>query len=262
MSGTGTDSAEEILAVVGDRRITRAEFERELSERAMRAPGAFLTEANREKILESMIQRELLLAKAEAEGFDQSPEIIRLTEQVIANRYREARLSAVAVKEVEISADEVSAYYLANSNRFRVPAMQRAGVLRLDLDPGLPADKRAEILERARNLHGQALEVSDEQFGELVRQYSDDQSSRYTGGDTGWLTRGQTSIRWPMEIVEAVFELSQPGDLAPLVETQGRQIHSPAGPLQRTSRRIVQAVCRVGSSSGRPQSDLQKDPVA
>lgn len=213
------EGAGEVLAVVGDRRLTVDAFQRELNKRAARAPGAFDQEQDRERLLEAMVEREVLLSRAYSEGFDQRPDIVDSIETLIASRYRETHWAQWSTSTEPISSEAITDYYLAHSNMFLMPSAVRAGVLRLDCPAGVPADKRATLVARAEALRLEAADGSEEDYTILVQRHSDDQSSRYTGGDTGWLVAGEGSLRWPEGVVEAAFQLEQEGSVAPLVHT-------------------------------------------
>ena len=53
----------------------------------------------------------------------------------------------------------------------------------------------------------------------MAQNHSEDQASRYRGGDIGWLTVGDTNAPWDPAMLAAVSKLAQPGDLAPVVST-------------------------------------------
>ena len=55
-------------------------------------------------------------------------------------------------------------------------------------------------------------------FGQVAAQYSDDQVSRYRGGDIGWLDEGNFSYRWPKAVLEAGYALEK-GAHSPVIET-------------------------------------------
>jgi hypothetical protein len=209
----------EVIATVGDVQITRAEYERELNERASRSPGVFQDSASRERLLNSIIERKTLYSKAVQDGFDRHPDIVALTEALIASKYREARWDGWSTTLTEVQPEEIAAYYHAHAEQFTRPAMVRAGVLRIGCSPKLSPEKQAEALHRAEALLAQARQGSDDDFRQLVQLHSEDQSSRYTGGDTGWLVQEESPLRWPPEVVQAAFELDRIGEVAPLVRS-------------------------------------------
>jgi foldase protein PrsA len=56
-------------------------------------------------------------------------------------------------------------------------------------------------------------------FSRLAREHSEDQATRYAGGDTGWLIKSEANSRWETPVMEAAFSITRPGEVAPLVTT-------------------------------------------
>ncbi len=57
-------------------------------------------------------------------------------------------------------------------------------------------------------------------FGELARLHSEDQPTRYRGGDCGWVSRDRPIFRWPPKVLDAMFALQTPGELSPVIEAE------------------------------------------
>jgi peptidyl-prolyl cis-trans isomerase D len=112
--------------------------------------------------------------------------------------------------------------------------------------PKATEEKRAELRTRAEKIAALA-QAPDANFAELARLHSEDRSTRYAGGDGGWIEHGQPPISWPRELAEAAFGLETPGAFAPLVEGAGNfyvvklMDRQPAGvrPLAEVRDRIV-----------------------
>ena len=120
--------------------------------------------------------------------------------------------------KVNISDEDMKTYYDANPKQFFQPEQVRARIILLSVDPAGTqeqwdaAKKSAEALaERVRQ---------GEDFGELARKYSDDQTTRDKGGDIGLLHRG----RLPYEELE-------PGIFSQEVGTVGDPVQSLYGYL-------------------------------
>jgi parvulin-like peptidyl-prolyl isomerase len=71
--------------------------------------------------------------------------------------------------------------------------------------------RRREKAELALAAIAESRDDSTADFGAAAVRYSEDQATRYRGGDTGWILRG-TPARFDPELVEAIFALAQPGD--------------------------------------------------
>jgi len=55
-------------------------------------------------------------------------------------------------------------------------------------------------------------------FGNLAISSSDDQASRYKGGDIGWFDQGREGYRWPTEVISAGLALAT-GEVSGVIET-------------------------------------------
>jgi peptidyl-prolyl cis-trans isomerase D len=81
----------------------------------------------------------------------------------------------------------------------------------------MTVEKQAELRRRAETVLGEARATADEAaFARIVARHSEDQATRYRGGDLGWLVQGSASA--DPAVVEALFALQQPGQFAPLVQ--------------------------------------------
>lgn len=207
----------QVLARVGDREITLAAFERELTRRARTHPQLYASEAQHRKLLEEMIQFEVLLASAKAAGYDRDPQIQSQINQFIVTRFQEDRLSkAGAVAPTE---EELRAFYANHPGQFSVPPAVRAAVIQFKISPKAAAEKRDELRAKAEAIWTAAHTAGAAEFGRLAQQHSDDQSTRYHHGEAGWLSLEQLSERWNSSVSNAVFALTEPGQTAPLVES-------------------------------------------
>jgi parvulin-like peptidyl-prolyl isomerase len=95
----------------------------------------------------------------------------------------------------------------------------RVGVIFLAASARATPERQAELKQRAEELLVQAHGIDAGGYTQLAQQYSEDQATRYRGGDAGWLTRGDSESRWEHSVVEAAFGLKSIGDVAPLLST-------------------------------------------
>jgi parvulin-like peptidyl-prolyl isomerase len=61
--------------------------------------------------------------------------------------------------------------------------------------------------------------IGNDGFGQLAINYSDDQASRYRGGDLGWIDEGSIPSRLPKIVAQTGFELPQ-GKVSDVIETE------------------------------------------
>ena len=194
----------------------------------------------RKEAMDLLIEQELVIQAAEAKGIEVAPEEIDAavaevsapfktpeefnyrieSEGYNADSYREHMrrmiaaakyLDGVRADAMNVSDEELEAYYRDNEIRLTLPEQVRVRHILLSWKPlGKPDDKAAlyeqmnVILEKARN---------GEDFAELAREYSDD-STRVDGGDVGLFHRGQM-----VPAFEAAAFSLQPGEISDIVET-------------------------------------------
>lgn len=205
----------DLIAAVGNRQIRVERFKEEAARRGGIRPDGL----DRRALLADLIDYETLLVKAFEAGFDKDPEVIRAYHNLLVGKMRsrelEPRIEAVAVSE-----DEIAAHYEAQIDRYTRPARIRAAILFFETHPTMGAEKLeairaklAEAREKARTLPADARG-----FGPLAISYSEDQASRYKGGDIGWLAEGR-DYRWPDPMVSAAFSLETIGSVSDIIQT-------------------------------------------
>jgi len=204
-----------VIATVDGQLITVADVQAELDRRGRGRQGL----KERDLLLHQLVTQASVLARAKREGFDQSPEIQRQIRELIVNRYLEAHLPEMATA-TSVTDVEIERYYQSHLADFLVPDQVRFAVIRFGFSPKAAPEKRTEVRQRAELVLQQARELpaTEAGFGELARKFSEDQATRYQGGDAGWVNRTQ-STRWDEAVVDAAFSLSGSGALADVVAT-------------------------------------------
>lgn len=208
-----------MLAIVEGEKITQSQFEAELDRRAGGIPSAYASLEQREALLEELIRRKAALVRAREQHLDHDPETAALVEQLISSRYIESELSKATEEAPSVTTAEIEEYYRNNAPHFRQPSQVRCGVIWLKSSAKAEPTKRDEIRLKAEGLRKAAVNADAAAFAQLVQQHSDDQSTRYIAGDTGWLKAEDSSTRLPREVVRAAMQLNQAGEVAPLVES-------------------------------------------
>lgn len=199
------------LARVGRDVITRDAFEKEWRRRA--------DVRDKEGLLREMIRFESLLAKAREAGVDRDPEVVASFRRMVVGRFLEEQLERRGISSNFVSEAQVRSAYSNRMERFTTPAKVRIGIIYRKAVAKATAGKREELRQRARDLWKQAGEADEDGFRRLALQYSDDQATRYAGGDTGWFDPADADSRWNSAVRLASASLARPGDVAPLIET-------------------------------------------
>ena len=196
------------VASVAGSRIERGEFEAELARRAR---------VSSESLLEEMIESEAVYVRAKEAGFDQKPEIARQIKRLIVSQFIEAQLNVS--KGADVSELEAKKYYDEQGAKYATPEQARFAVIFLGFSVKATAEAKQAVKAKANEALKEARELpaSERAFGSLAQRYSEDQATRYARGDAGWVSRN-VSGRWGGEVMDAVFSLTKPGELAPLIE--------------------------------------------
>ena len=210
------DSA--LLCKVGNHEIRVDDFRRELEARIklQRPP------ADKQALLDEMIAREAQLQRAKAAGLENDPEVRRYYANLLIARLREREL-APRLESNAVSAAAVQAEYQKNLSRYARAAKARLAVIHIKTNAKMSQEKQAELrarIEEARKL-AQALPPTARGFDRVALDYSEDQTTRYKGGDAGWFDEGQPAYRFPNEVVAAGFALSKNGEISDVITTPG-----------------------------------------
>lgn len=215
--------ADEVVARVGDTAIKRHELDLavnglllQLQRQGQIIPPQQRPQLERD-VLEELIGRELVLQSAKSNlpsGLDEKvkSQIERtqtmaggeealnksLTEAGISRAEFEQRtrdniivsetLRQIAENKVQVTPDEVKAFYESNQTRFKQPEMVRAShiLVRTAADASDDIKKANKIkIDAARSLI-----LNGEKFADVARKVSDDPGSAPKGGDLGYFPRG------------------------------------------------------------------------
>jgi peptidylprolyl isomerase len=201
------------LAVIGGKTITIDYFRAEMARRR----GAFDAK-RKEELLDSMVRSEILYAAAKSAGYENDPDVFEAIKQVMVGKYLRDNLEP-KLAQLKASDQEAEAYYLSHQAEFGKPAMTHAALIRIAVSPKASDEKRAELLKRAESARAEALalEPGVPAFGSVAVKYSEDQDSRYRGGDIGWLPVGTIDHRRDAKVSEAISGLKSPGEVSPVI---------------------------------------------
>ena len=210
-SGCSKKPTADVLARVGDKEITVADFKLEYERRLANRWSL----PDRQALLNQMIERETYLQQAKAAGLDSAAEIRRAYEDILIAKYKDTRL-APKIAAVKVSPDEVKAAYEKDLVHFTQPAKVKLAIVFIAASTKANTNQIAIAETRAAEAFAKArlLPADARGFGQVAVDYSDDQITRYRGGDAGWFTADFIEGRWPNEIVAAGFALKNSGDLS------------------------------------------------
>jgi len=226
MALTACDRAPEppqdALAIVDGVAITGADLQREADRLARQARMPMEKEA----LLDELVTRRALLAYAAKSGLTEDPAVRRDLDNLIIAKVRERELEA-ALNDVEVTEEEVRAAYDQDLESHSEPEKVKLAILFRPISPGASEGKRAEISEALEAARDETLRnpapggrgPASSGFGSLAIDQSEDQASRYRGGDIGWIELGRVGYPWPEVVIEAGSALPE-GEVSPVIFTE------------------------------------------
>jgi len=199
--------SEPIVARVGDESITARELSEQLAKQPPAVRAHYTSPQRRKDFLENQIRFELLAGEARRRGFDKDPDFERAMKQQLVSTYLQKEMEA-RLKPADIPDAEVEKYYREHSAEFNQPELARVSQI-------VVKDRN-----KARKLVAEVKKLAPDDvagFAKIVAAHSEDPDSKTRGGDLGFFERDKSAH--PKPVVEAVFALQKPGDVAGPIQT-------------------------------------------
>lgn len=176
--------------------------------------------ASREAFLEPCVDRLVALEKARALGLEQDMDLRRQWENLLIGRLKASQVDAT-LAELTVTEDDVQAYYKRNIETYARPAQIQLALLFLKVSEHSDQAAREAVrlrMEEARAMAA-SLPAGTHGFGAEAMTYSEEATSRFKGGDVGWLQAGASAYRWPDAVVQAGFALKEKGAISEVIAT-------------------------------------------
>lgn len=192
------DPGERVVARIGSQTVTARDFDLAMRRRGGDVPQVFTNLANRRALLDEVVRAETLAEAARRGGFFERPEVRQAAQRQAVLLLQESLKAGVATP----TDAEVAARYAERRTEYSRPARVRLAVIRvLRPDDTTAAEAAATRIRRARV---EALGLADENhFGAVAAVHSDDQATRYKGGDAGWFALEGAPARYPAAVMAA-----------------------------------------------------------
>jgi peptidyl-prolyl cis-trans isomerase C len=254
------------LATVGDRAITAEDLREDLR----RGAPPRTTLEQKKMILDRRVRLEVLAAAAVREGYDKNPEVLASVRQMAARKFMQDKLEP-KLAAVKVSPEEVRKYYDARPAEFSTPAGIRAALIKVAVPKTATAEAREKLRLRAEEARREAvaLPAASLHFGGVAVKYSEDQATRYRGGEIGWINAGKGVPGRPKEVETALAALTKPGEISPVVAAADgfylvrlmEKRESGVIPFEKSEARIQQQLVQEKRSAVEREflSLLQKD---
>jgi peptidyl-prolyl cis-trans isomerase C len=185
--GAGCGKSEQDLGRVGDRKISKSEFESYL-----RYKHANSDDPKRlERTLDDYLSRAALAQAVEDEkaldNADLAVELDELKKEMLVSRYFEKYLND------KVGEDAVRNYFNAHQSEYEEQKAHIAHIL-IRTRPDMDETARKAAQTRAQEAAGKVRAGQD--FGEVAKTYSEDHLSSVKGGDLGWIKKGGIDPRF------------------------------------------------------------------
>jgi parvulin-like peptidyl-prolyl isomerase len=190
------------LAKVGSREIRADDLRSEAERRRNNRKPVPAKDA----LLDEMVKYETVLERARRMGLHEEPQVRRELNNLLVGKFLEREL-APRLNAIEVSAEEIKAEYERNIAKYQQPAKVRLALLYIECDQNATEVRRQEA--RSRLEEARQKVASRDGFGKLAIDYSEDQASRYRGGDIGWIDGASAPTRLPKVLVQKGLELPQ-----------------------------------------------------
>jgi peptidyl-prolyl cis-trans isomerase C len=240
------DASKEKVATVNGTVITRQAFDREMNmiQQRQARSGQPLERSIllkwQDKILEGLIERELLYQECQKEGVKASPELVDNQLKELKKRFPDEKtfekaLSDTGLSEADlrsriereqviqewikknfvdtstVTEEEMKAYYDGHPDMFKQQESVRVEHILIRVSPKATEAEKAAARKKIEEVQKKLKDGGN--FEALAKEYSND-ASKDRGGDLGYFTRGRMAK--PFE--EAAFSLKV-GEVSPIVET-------------------------------------------
>lgn len=194
------------LAKVGKVKITQADLERELKNLPDFAQKIFEESGGKEKFLNELVKKELLYQEALKKGLDKDAEYLKKLEEF----KKISLIGQLLEKEIEsktkVTEQEIKNYYDTHKEAFSPFSQIRVSLILVKTE------------EEARNISERLKKGED--FAKVAMKISIDPGSAKSGGDLGFLSKGQMTPE-----LEAVAVRLKTGEISEPLKTKfGYQI--------------------------------------
>ena len=198
-----------VLATVNGKEISNIDIDNAVKTMNPQQAMHFQSEEGKKRLLEDLINQELIYMDAKARKVDETEEFKKLMEQVEVNMLKQHAINEIFMSN-PVTEEEAKAYYEEHKEDFRVEEMAKARhiLIKAENEEGLEAAE-TRIKEIAAE-----IETGEKTFEQAAMDYSDCPSNMQ-GGDLGLFSKGQMVP----EFEEAVFSMNA-GEISSPVKTQ------------------------------------------
>jgi peptidyl-prolyl cis-trans isomerase C len=202
-----------VLARIGDKQITEADFKRIASYYDPEKQRIIEQNPQAKATLYKRIIQGMVISKiAKDEGFDSLADIREqmalLTDDFLSTEYIKRKIIA----NINVTDDDANIFYKAHMEDFMTPEMIRARHILIKVDKSASDEDKKRAKENAEEILNKIKRGED--FTKLALEFSDDRGSKKKGGDLGFFTKG----KMVPDFEKVAFSL-KPGEISNIFET-------------------------------------------
>ncbi len=212
----------DIVARVGNQVISQERLQRELNRRTQISDDIQNAAEFKRQTLEEVIRFEAAYEKAIAAGYDRDAQMADTLKRMIVAKYEEDQLGLLP--QPQVTWDEIERYYKDHADWFGTPERLRAAIIQLQVPSAADPERQSAAAGKMEQIRTAAMAnpAPDGTFGLLAQNSSDDQASRYRGGDIGWfIVKNLDSKKTGLDrrVIDALSSLKEPGEISPVIQT-------------------------------------------
>lgn len=185
---------DKVLAVVEGKEITQKQLDLLIDQAPADQQAQFRTREGQRQLLNEMIAQELFYLKGKDENIEDTEQYQKEFAEM-KEKFLKSYMISHFMSNIEVTEEELKAYYQEHSNQFIAPDSIRASHILL------PSKQQAiDIINE--------INSGDKSFEQAAKDYSLDQSNKAKGGDLGYFHKGQMVAEFEV----AAFAL-EPGEM-------------------------------------------------
>ena len=182
-------ASQEVLATVGDQKITQADIDSKTSLMPPQFRARYETPEGKQKLLDQIVKFSLLSQEARRLGIDKKEDVAQKIKEIADNLIITELTKQEITDKITITDEEIAKYYKENKKDYIKPEKVKVSLIHFEVKE----DDAAEIKEEKSKKAQDALKrlKAGEDFATLAKELSEDNRTKKRGGNTGFFSKGK-----------------------------------------------------------------------
>lgn len=229
------------LAKAGAVVITTDELAKRLAQQGPMIMERMSDQERRKQFLQEQVRFELIAQEAWSKGLQDNPEVIQDLKKLMVQRYIREELDR-RTNDANISDSDMHAAYQAAHDEYNKPETVRLSQIVRQVSSDADRKKAHALLEKLKaDVIAQEKKNKPNAFAELARDNSEDEATRFGGGELQFMSRKELEAKYGPEVAKVVFESAQVGDMVIADATDATVLFKKTG-LRRAVERTLEMV--------------------